>query len=138
MLIWIDTDVCPRQFMDKIYRLTLAREIQVKVICNSLITLPPIDTVERIVVGNIQKYILENAEFGDTVICLDLTLILALIEKGVVVISTLGDLFTPENIKEQMSVNLKEEYSNPRVKRKYTLKEQETFLITFNKFLNFL
>ncbi len=135
MNIWIDSGVTPRSIIEKLYHLTLPRHLPVKIICQSVFPVPPIDNVQRIIVGNILKYILENAEYGDLVICQDLPFIEDLVNKGAVVITPRGDMFSPENIEVQMGLMLENGYLNPTLNNSFTLRDQEMFLVTFHQWL---
>jgi hypothetical protein len=49
-------------------------------------------------------HIAQNAQAGDVAVTQDIPLASALVPKGVIVISTRGELFTDENIGERLSI----------------------------------
>ena len=108
MKIWIDADACPGDIKDIIIKAAHTRCIETIFVSNKIITIPdsPYIFFVRVSQGAdvADEYIAERAEDKDLVITQDIPLAAALVPKGAVVISFHGDLFTPSNIRERLSV----------------------------------
>jgi uncharacterized protein YaiI (UPF0178 family) len=108
MTIWVDADACPGTIKDLIIRAARRLKISAVFVANKYIIIP-----ESIYVSSfriradpeaVDTHITENAKAGDIAVTQDIPLASALATKGVIVISTRGELFTEENIGERLSI----------------------------------
>jgi len=108
MKIWIDADALPGQIKEIIIKAAHKRSIETVFVSNKFISIPESPFLSFVHVAQgpdvADTYITEWAEDKDLVITQDIPLAAILIPKGTVVISFHGDLFTPSNIRERLSI----------------------------------
>lgn len=108
MKIWVDSDALPGQIKEIIVKAAHKRSIETIFVSNKIISIPESPYISFIQVDQgldvADAYISERAENKDMVITQDIPLAGILVPKGVVVISFHGELFTPSNIRERLSV----------------------------------
>ncbi|MGA7877045.1 MAG: YaiI/YqxD family protein [Desulfoferrobacter sp.] len=108
MKIWVDADACPGSIKELIIRAAVRRKIPSIFVANKYISLPESVYLSTIRIGiepeAVDEYIAEHAAAGDLSVTQDIPLAAVLVPKGVIVISTRGELFTEENIRERLSI----------------------------------
>lgn len=108
MRIWVDADALPGQIKEIIIKAAHKRCIETVFVSNKVIYIPVSPYLSFMQVNQgadvADTYIAERVEDKDMVITQDIPLAAILVEKGTVVISYHGDLFTPINIREKLSI----------------------------------
>ncbi len=144
MTLWIDADSCPLKVREVVCRASLRLQIQLIFVANIQIPFPEHEFTQMVVVeegeGVADDYITEKAAAGDLAITRDIPLAARLIENGVHVINDRGDEFTPEMIRERLSIrDLMYEFRQMGVQTEkhssFSLKELQKFSSTFDRVL---
>jgi hypothetical protein len=108
MTLWIDADACPATIKELIIRAAGRLRIMTVFVANKYISIPESGFISSRRIGAhpeaVDEYITESAQTGDIVVTQDIPLASTLVKKGVIVISTRGELFTEENIGERLSI----------------------------------
>ncbi|UVA78398.1 YaiI/YqxD family protein [Pandoraea commovens] len=108
MQVLVDADACPAVIKDILFRAAKREEMMVTLVANQFLRTPPSPFVKSIQVPPgfdvADARIVEMVEAGDLVITADIPLAAAVIEKGGRALDPRGSWFTPENIKERLSV----------------------------------
>ena len=142
MKIWIDADAIPGQIKEIIIKAAHKRHIETIFVSNKFIDIPDSHYLSFIKVSQgadiADKYISDHVEAKDLVITQDIPLAAILVPKGVIVISFHGDLFTPSNIREKLSIrNFMHELRNTGVQtsgpKSYSDKNKQQFANTFDQ-----
>jgi uncharacterized protein YaiI (UPF0178 family) len=98
--LYIDADACPVK--DEVYRVAARYGLQVFVVCNSWIRVPPDPKITLMVVDAgpdvADDWIAERATKGDIVITADIPLAERSLRAGAQALSSKGVPFTPDNI----------------------------------------
>jgi len=107
MQIWIDGDACPKVIKDILFRMAIRTGTSLIVVSNHPLTIPASRHIKRIQVGAgfdvVDQYITEHIEPGDLVITADIPFADAVITKGGFALNPRGELYTVNNIKQQLS-----------------------------------
>ncbi len=108
MKIYVDADACPNPIKDILFRTAQRVQIETILVANQRLNMPRSPYVIGKVVSHgfdeADKWIIEQCETGDIVISQDIPLAAEAIEKGALVISPNGVLFTENNIKQRLSM----------------------------------
>jgi uncharacterized protein YaiI (UPF0178 family) len=108
MKIFVDADSCPQAVRDIIIRAAIRSGVPAVFAANHSILVPEDDLITMVVVekgeGVADQYIVDAVEVNDLVITRDIPLAADLVEKNAVVLNDRGDMFTPENIRERLSL----------------------------------
>ena len=108
MKIYVDADSCPQAVREIIGRAAVRRGVAAVFAANHSIPIPEDDLITMVIVekgeGMADLFIVGSAQENDLVITRDIPLAADLVEKKVVVINDRGDIFTPENIRERLSL----------------------------------
>jgi uncharacterized protein YaiI (UPF0178 family) len=108
MKIWIDADACPRVIKDILFRASERTRTEVKVVANSSLWVPCSPLVEFVLVGKgldvADTHIATECAAGDIVVTADIPLAALIVPKGAHALNPRGELYTPENIAERLSV----------------------------------
>jgi len=108
MIIWIDADACPRPAKDIIFRAGERMSLSVRVVANKAMFVPSSELISMIQVPGgadvADDYIVAHAARGDIAITSDIPLAARLVERSIVVLSSSGDEYDSENIRERLSV----------------------------------
>ena len=111
LAIYIDADACPVK--DEVYRVAKRYSLPVRVVANSQIGIPADPLVAMVVrsgFGAADDWIAEQIGPGDIAITADVPLAARCVEKGALVLTGKGHLYTAANIGEALAVrNLNEE-----------------------------
>ncbi|AKC71763.1 YaiI/YqxD family protein [Pandoraea oxalativorans] len=108
MQVLVDADACPAAIKEILFRAAKREEMMVTLVANQFLRTPPSPFVRSIQVPSgfdvADARIVEMVEAGDLVITADIPLAAAVIEMGGRALDPRGSWFTPENIKERLSV----------------------------------
>ncbi|MFB1481167.1 YaiI/YqxD family protein [Corallococcus sp. RDP092CA] len=108
MRIWVDADACPGPVRDILLRAVQRVKVPAIFVANKRLALPRLAYISTVQVGAGQdaadRHIAASAEPGDLAVTQDIPLAALLVPKGVVVMDPRGELFTPENIDERLSL----------------------------------
>jgi uncharacterized protein YaiI (UPF0178 family) len=106
--IWVDADACPVVIKDILYRAAERTETQLTLVANQSITIPPSRYINSLRVASgfdvADNEIVKRLSTGDLVITSDIPLAADAIEKGAVVLSPRGELYTTDNIRARLSM----------------------------------
>ncbi|MFB3101209.1 MAG: YaiI/YqxD family protein [Gammaproteobacteria bacterium] len=108
MEIWVDADACPVVIKDILYRAAERTEIQLTLVANQTLSIPPSRYIKFIRVSSgfdvADKEIIKMLNAGDLVITSDIPLAADAIEKGAYVLSPRGELYSTDNIRARLSM----------------------------------
>ncbi len=108
MQVFIDGDGCPRAVKDILFRAAQKGRVRVTIVANRPLVVQKHALIKTVVVGGgldvADDWLVANAEPGSLVITSDVPLAAQLIAKGVAAISFRGELFTPSNMGEKLSM----------------------------------
>ena len=108
MKIYVDADACPVPIKDNLYRTAQRVKIETIFVANQRFSTPRSPFILFKVVSHgfdeADKWIVDQCDPGDIVISQDIPLAAEAIEKGAIVISPKGILFTEENIKQRLGM----------------------------------
>lgn len=142
MKILVDADSCPQPVREIIARAAVKRGVKAVFAANRQIPLPEADLVEMVVVekgeGVADRWIIDQAESGDLAVTRDIPLAAELVEKQIVVINDRGAHFTPENIRERLSIrNLMKDFREagimPEKESSFGRREIQQFAAAFDR-----
>jgi uncharacterized protein YaiI (UPF0178 family) len=106
--IWIDADACPNVIKDIVFRAAERAHIQTTLVANQAMRLPPSLYIRFVQVPSgldvADKHIVDVMQSNDLVITADIPLAAAVIEKKGVALNPRGEWYTPENIRERLSM----------------------------------
>ena len=108
MHIYVDADACPTVIRDILFRVAQRQKIKVYFVANRLMNHPPSAYIESIRVADgfdvADDEIVRRCQAGDLIISADIPLAAEAIEKGALVLSPRGELFTSENIRQRLNM----------------------------------
>ncbi len=108
MHIWIDGDACPVAIKELLFKAAVRVKIQVTVVANEKLRVPPSEFIHILVVGSganvADKQIVELVAAGDLVITGDVPLAAHVVQKGGMALDPRGELFTEENMGERITM----------------------------------
>jgi hypothetical protein len=108
MQIWVDADACPRVIKEILYRAANRKKVQITLVANQPLRIPPSPYIKSMVVGSgfdvADDKIVELLDIGDLVITADIPLAAAAIEKSGHALNPRGQFYTTENIAERLAV----------------------------------
>jgi uncharacterized protein len=106
--IWIDADACPSVIKDILFRAAERAQIQLTLVANQAMRLPPSRFIRFVQVAAgldvADQYIADSMQAHDLVITADIPLAAKVIERNGVALNPRGELYTPENIRERLSM----------------------------------
>jgi uncharacterized protein YaiI (UPF0178 family) len=108
MKIWIDADAAPREVKELVFRASKRLELDVTLVANQSIWLPPSEgRIQGVTVrdgANVaDQYIVDNAEPGDVAITADVPLAAQLVAKHVFVVDPRGEVYEDRNIGSRLA-----------------------------------
>ena len=102
MQIWVDADACPGEIKQLLFRAANRRRIQLTLVANQTVRVPPSPFISTICVGSgmniADRRIVELVELGDLVITADIPLAADVVAKGGLALNPRGDLYTNANV----------------------------------------
>jgi uncharacterized protein YaiI (UPF0178 family) len=108
MHIWVDADACPAVIKDILYRAAERWQRSLTLVANQMLRTPPSPLIRAVQVPRgfdvADDYIVEHAAAGDLVITGDIPLAAQVIDKNALVLSPRGERYTPDTIRERLSL----------------------------------
>jgi uncharacterized protein YaiI (UPF0178 family) len=108
MHIWVDADACPYVIKDLLYRAANRWQIALTLVANQPLRTPasPYIHVFRVPVGfDVADHtIVQHVHAGDLVVTADIPLAAQVVDKGAHALNPRGQLYTPENIQEYLTM----------------------------------
>ncbi|MDP5032116.1 MAG: YaiI/YqxD family protein [Paraglaciecola sp.] len=108
MKIWVDADAIPAVMKDIICRAAERKQIDTIFVANQFIRTPPSKVIRSMQVSSgfdvADDEIVKRVEVNDLVITSDIPLAAEVIAKGGQVLSSRGELFTKDNIRERLNI----------------------------------
>lgn len=108
MQVFVDADACPAVIKEILFRAARREEIQVTLVANQFLRTPPSPFIKTIQVPSgfdvADARIVELVVAGDLVITGDIPLAAAVLDKGGNALDPRGSWFSPDNIRERLSV----------------------------------
>ena len=108
MRIWVDADACPKIIKEILFRAAIRTQTLLTLVSNHALSSfsSPYITKIQVVSGFdvADNKIVQSVEPGDLVITADIPLASSVIEKGGLALNPRGELYSPSNIKERLSV----------------------------------
>ena len=108
MNILVDADACPVVIKDILYRAAQRLGVAMTLVANQALRTPPSPFIKSIRVSAgfdvADQRIVDLASAGDLVITADIPLAAAALEKGAYVLSPRGERYTPDNIRQRLSM----------------------------------
>ncbi|OUS31775.1 hypothetical protein A9Q99_03335 [Gammaproteobacteria bacterium 45_16_T64] len=108
MAIWVDADACPNPIKEILFRAAIRVEIPLTLVANHALKIAPSPWIKMIQVPAgfdvADNYIVQHVDKDDLVITSDIPLAAELIEKDAKVITSRGETFTPQNIREKLNM----------------------------------
>jgi uncharacterized protein YaiI (UPF0178 family) len=113
MNIWIDGDACPKVIKQILFRAAVKRRIMVIIVANHLAVIPSSPFIKRVQVESgfdkADKYIVSHIKTCDLVVTADIIFADEVITQKAFALSPRGMLYTPNNIKQMLTMrNLNE------------------------------
>lgn len=108
MTIWVDADACPNVIKEILFRAAIRVETPLILVANHSIRVPPSPWIKMTQVPAgfdvADNYIVQHVVDGDLVITSDIPLAAELIEKKAQVVTSRGESYTPQNIRERLNM----------------------------------
>lgn len=108
MKIWVDADACPVVIKEILFRAAERTAIQVTLIANHGLRVPPSQYISFIQVTSgfdvADDEIVKRIDEGDLVITSDIPLAAEVIDKGGTALSPRGELYSTDNIKARLTM----------------------------------
>lgn len=108
MQIWVDADACPGVIKDMLFRLAERTRINVTLVANRHLRVPPSRFIKSIVVPAgfdvADKEIVKLTQPHDLVITADIPLAAEAIAKGGAVLNPRGEMYTADNIQQHLTM----------------------------------
>lgn len=142
MKIWVDADACPGEIKEIIFKAAQKRHVETIFVSNKKLSIPMSNYLKFVQVEQgadvADAYIEERAESKDIVVTQDIPLASLLIPKNVVAISFHGELFTPDNMRERLSIrNFMQDLRDSGVQtsgpKPFSSKQKQKFANTFDQ-----
>lgn len=106
--IWVDADACPAVIKDILFRAAERVQIPLTLVANKPLRTPPSRVVRSIQVAAgfdvADDHIVAQVQPGDLVITADIPLAAGAIERGAHALNPRGELYTPDNIRERLTM----------------------------------
>ena len=106
--IWVDADACPGVIKDILFRAAEREQLTMTLVANHWLRTPPSRHIRAIQVPAgldvADTVIVQQLQSGDLVVTQDIPLAALVLEKGGVALNPRGELYTPDNMAERLSV----------------------------------
>jgi len=106
--IWVDADACPNVIKEILYRAAERTQTELVLVANQPLVVPCSNLISRRTVTQgldaADDAIVKWAATGDLAITADIPLAAKLVDKGVLAINPRGELYSVENIRQQLSM----------------------------------
>jgi len=108
MKIWVDADACPKPVKQILYRAAERARVELVLVANQALAVPrsPLISTRTVASGldAADNAIIGCAAAGDLVVTADIPLAAAVVANGVTAINPRGELYTAENVRQQLSM----------------------------------
>ncbi|ROR98697.1 hypothetical protein EDC56_3433 [Sinobacterium caligoides] len=108
MSIWVDADACPNAIKETLFRAAIRSKTALTLVANHSIHVAKSPLIKMVQVQSgfdvADDYIVQQAQAGDLVITSDIPLAAELIEKGALVITSRGEAYTAQNIRQKLNM----------------------------------
>jgi len=108
MKIWVDADACPVVIKDILYRAAERTEVQLTLVANQTLRIPPSPYIDLLRVGSgfdiADNEIVKRVGAGDLVITSDIPLAAEVVDKGGFALSPRGELYLHDNIRDRLNM----------------------------------
>ncbi|EAR62404.1 YaiI/YqxD family protein [Neptuniibacter caesariensis] len=108
MHIWVDADACPKVIKEILFRASDRKQVPVTLVANQFLSTPPSPLINAVQVPQgfdvADNHIVEKMAPGDLVVTQDIPLASEVIDNQGVAINPRGELYTPENIRQRLSM----------------------------------
>jgi hypothetical protein len=108
MAIWVDADSCPNVIKEILFRAAGRARIRVTFVANKPVRVPPSPWLRSVQVDGgfdaADRGILERMAREDLVVTADVPLAAAVIERGGLALTPRGERYTPDNVRERLSI----------------------------------
>ncbi|WP_395679985.1 YaiI/YqxD family protein [Dokdonella sp.] len=108
MKIWVDADACPKPVKQILYRAAERARVELVLVANQALAVPrsPLISTRTVASGldAADNAIIDCAAAGDLVVTADIPLAAAVVANGVTAINPRGELYTAENVRQQLSM----------------------------------
>lgn len=108
MHIWVDADACPKVIKEILFRAAQRVRVRVTLVANHSLPTPNGAYVRAVQVGAgfdvADDHIVREVQAGDLVITADIPLAAEVIEKGALALNPRGELYSPENIRQRLTM----------------------------------
>jgi uncharacterized protein YaiI (UPF0178 family) len=108
MKIWVDADACPKVIKEILFRVAQRRQIELVLVANSAVAIPRSSYIRTVTVAQgfdvADRAIAEGVQPGELVVTADIPLAAAVVDKGALALNPRGELYTLENIRQQLSL----------------------------------
>lgn len=108
MQIWVDADACPAVIKDILYRVAERRQVQLTLVANRLMRVPPSRFIRSMQVPSgadvADAEIVRLLEAGDLVVTGDIPLAADVLGKGGEALNPRGEFYTVHNIEQQLTM----------------------------------
>ncbi|MCH8545016.1 MAG: YaiI/YqxD family protein [Alcanivorax sp.] len=106
--IWVDADACPNMIREVLFRAAQRVQMPMILVANQPQRTPPGNLIRAIQVpggfDEADDYIAEQVAAGDLVITADIPLAARTIEVGAAALNPRGELYTPDNISQRLTM----------------------------------
>jgi uncharacterized protein YaiI (UPF0178 family) len=108
MQIWVDADACPNVIKDILFRAAERVRVALILVANAPLRTPRSQFIRAIQVPGgfdvADNHIAEQVRGGDLVVTADIPLAAAVIERGAQALNPRGELYTPDNIRQHLTM----------------------------------
>ena len=108
MTIWVDADACPVAIKEILFRAAIRVEMPLILVANHALRITPSPWIKMVQVPSgfdvADNYIVQHVKKDDLVITSDIPLAAELIEAQAEVITSRGEIYTPQNIRERLNM----------------------------------
>ena len=106
--VWVDADACPAVVKDILFRAADRARVAVTLVANQWLRTPPSPWIRSLQVAGgfdvADTAIVERVSAGDLVVTQDIPLAARVIEKRGIAVNPRGELYTPDNMAERLSM----------------------------------
>ncbi len=108
MHIWVDADACPAVIKDILYRAAERAQVQVTLVANKLLRVPPSRYVKALQVERgfdvADNAIAKAVQPGDLVVTADIPLAADVVARGALALDPRGEIYSADNIRERLAM----------------------------------
>lgn len=106
--IWVDADACPKVIREILFRAAQRKEVSLTLVANHALPVPASPYIRCLQVAHgfdvADDFIAQQARENDLVITSDIPLAAEVIEKGAHVITSRGERYTRNNVRQRLNM----------------------------------